>query len=53
MSDKGCDNPPEPPRLEMIVYQTADGRTRVECRFAGELIAEPKAADQALAEVAS
>ena len=42
MSDKGRDNPPDPPRSEMILYQTADGRTRIECRFEDETIWLPQ-----------
>ena len=29
---------PEPPRGELVLYQTKDGRTRVECRFEQETI---------------
>lgn len=42
MSDQRRDNPPEPPRSEMILYQTADGRTRIECRFEDETIWLPQ-----------
>lgn len=38
MSDEGRDHPPDPPRSEMILYQTGDGRTRVECRFQDETL---------------
>ena len=37
MSD---DNPPaqQPPEGQFLLYQTEDGQTRIECRFAGETI---------------
>src|SRR4051794_9040143 len=28
----------DPPRSELILFQTEDGRTRVECRFEGESV---------------
>lgn len=31
-------NKPLPPTGEIILYPTPDGRTRVECRFAGETV---------------
>jgi hypothetical protein len=30
--------PPVPPMGEIVLYQTEDGRTRVECRFADETL---------------
>ena len=38
MSDEPRDNPPEPPRSEIVLYQTEDGQTRVQCRFEDETI---------------
>ena len=38
MTDESQDGTPEPPRSEMILYQTADGQTRVQCRFEYETI---------------
>ncbi len=38
MTDAGHDHPAEPPRSEMILYQTADGRPRIDCRFEDETI---------------
>ena len=31
-------NQPLPPTGEVILYPTGDGRTRVECRFAGDTV---------------
>lgn len=36
--DQNPGNPGSPPPSEIILYQTEDGRTRVECRFADETI---------------
>jgi hypothetical protein len=30
--------PPNPPTGEIVLYETADGKTRVECRFAQETL---------------
>ncbi|MCL2779133.1 MAG: virulence RhuM family protein [Polyangiaceae bacterium] len=29
---------PQPPKSELLLYQTEDGRTRIECRFEGETV---------------
>ena len=29
---------PEPPRSEFLLYQTEDGRTRIQCRLEGETL---------------
>ncbi len=37
MTDQPADQPPEPQSF-VVLYQTEDGRTRVQCRFEGETI---------------
>jgi hypothetical protein len=39
MSDDTASNPPQPPpNSSIILYQTEDGRTRIECRFEAETL---------------